>query len=105
MSSLVRERPRPYQFELRHLYGTNTRRERFGVRFRERVCPFFEFAINASCLCGLGYLILLASFQSPAHQAAPAVKPLSSPAAERPGPCCSLPPGMWLTQTIKTASW
>lgn len=51
------EAPRPYQFEMRYLYGTKTRRERFREWLR-RVSVYVEFEVALMCLLALSYILL-----------------------------------------------
>jgi hypothetical protein len=129
MSRLARERTRPFQFELRYLYGVRTRRERFGAWFRLRVRPAIEFTISVSYLCGLVCVLLLWGFRG---VAAPQINQPSQPLAIHDYGfaqsdnaflrsvtdrseigreaktylirCCGSSLGPWVTQTVDTAS-
>ncbi|MGA7323942.1 MAG: hypothetical protein WBX25_05555 [Rhodomicrobium sp.] len=117
MSIQVCEQPRPYQFELRYLYGLNTGRQHL-MDWLHRVARRIEIAFSVIYLCVFGSVLLFAiaaGNTKPAFQPAPPpivnseVGPVYEPplipsAGQRaalwetvsvPSPCCALVTGAW----------
>ena len=117
MSIRVCEHPRPYQFELRYLYGLKSRRQHL-MDWLHRVARWIELAFSVVYLWGFGSVLVFAiavGNTKPAFEPAPppfansevgpVYEPPLTPSAGQsaplwetvsvPSPCCALAAGAW----------